>query len=189
MMRHKQCYPADIMSGLVLPSNSIEDNERMVNRIELRHLSSGGNFSLTEIQELRSLAVSCPFTEGTAVYRARNLLVEVDSFNTEYINDCELPSGQGSKSMSPIAEEFEEIPPQFVLYPNPNAGSVFVSVINPAPEEQYFLDIYNMLGQCVKSIPISTRVQDYQISLENLENSLYLYTIVRLNYEIIHYGQ
>lgn len=186
LMRDEQYNSAYTLNELIQPSNNIEENERLVNRIELRHLTSGSDYTVTEIQELRSLAVSCPFTEGTAVYRARNLLVEVDSFNTEYFNDCEMLNDPGLKAMSNLVNDEGAGATEFILYPNPTTGSLTLSVINANPDKQYYLDIYNLLGQRIISSPIPPGIQEFPIDLRKLENAVYLYIIHDSQTELQH---
>lgn len=186
LMRTDEFNAALTLNELILPANNLEMNEQMVNRIELQHLISGADYTSAEIEDLRILALSCPFTEGTAVYHARNLLVIVDSFNTEYYNSCELSSDVNLKSTLFENITSNDSSPKFLLYPNPTSGTLTVSLINSIPENQYILEIFNMLGQCVRSITIPAGAQEYSVSLDNLENALYLYVIRDQYIELDH---
>jgi hypothetical protein len=152
---------------MIPDTNLLERNEKRVNEIEINHLLTGSGYSDNEILELRALAIKCPFNDGKAVYRARNLLAEVDSFNTEYLNDCEQMVALELRSMETNADSSTENA-KFVIYPNPSTGLITISCSLEDSGNQYNFEMFDMVGKAIQSA---------EINIEKLNNGVYFYVL------------
>ena len=102
------------------------------------------------------------------------------------LNDCEMLNDPGLKAMSSLENEEEAGATEFILYPNPTTGSLTLSVIRADSDKQYYLDIYNLLGQRIISSSIPLGIQECPIDLRKLENAVYLYIIRDSQIELQH---
>lgn len=175
-LRNEEFEAASILNNLIPDTNLLERNEKRVNAIELNHLMTNSDYSQTEINELRELALKCPFIDGKAVYRARTLLVEVDSFNTDYINECEQLMSLNLRSMETNQDSSIENA-KFVIYPNPSNGLITITCSQVNTDKQFTFEMFNMVGQSIKTTDIIFNANTAEININELSNGVYYYRI------------
>ncbi len=64
------------------------------------------------------------------------------------------------------------------IYPNPTNGNITIEIINQEINNCY-LEIYNLIGNKIKSIPINSNIQT--TNLYPINNGLYFYKIINNN--------
>ncbi|MEI6764450.1 MAG: T9SS type A sorting domain-containing protein [Bacteroidota bacterium] len=180
-IREGNCSVAAVLNNRVPDTNVIEANERRVNEIELNHCNGNSPFTEAEVSELRALAQSCPFTDGKAVYRARTLLAIVDSFNTEYLNECEeLRIIENRKISTQKAEDTvsENAAIQISIYPNPAAEVINVEVSGIALGVPMSMEVYDVMGVMVKKIGFVNEGMN-SILLSEISNGVYFCNLIK----------
>jgi hypothetical protein len=179
-LREGNCTVAAILNNAVPDTNVIEANEKRVNEIELNHCNDNSPFTDAEISELRALAQSCPFTEGKAVYRARTLLAAVDSFNTEYLNECEeLRIIENRKINIQQSEDTlsENAVLQISIFPNPTSEKLQIEVSGIAIGTPMSMEVYDVMGVMVKEIDFMNEGMN-SILLNEFSNGVYFCKLI-----------
>ena len=134
-----------------------------------------------EINELRLLARECPFTYGKPVYRARVLLAAVDSFNTEYINECEVWAFADNKSMHQADDPQSDQHQEFFVYPNPAREIINITWTNVGFAKSYNFNLTDILGHRVYSRTFSTNENSVSFDVSELSKGMYFYFIENEN--------
>lgn len=150
-----------------------------VNTIAHRSDSSALNYSTNDISELQFIASQCPYEYGYGVYIARALLSPVDT--TVYINSCEIISDSVSnRSMEDGIQQDVDHVAELVLNPNPASEQFDVLVISEN-DENWGWKILSIDGSAILNSGIVTANENKQISISNLENGVYLFTVFNGN--------
>lgn len=171
----------------ITPSNIFETNEKNVIGYYLKWLT-GGIDSLTENEKtgVEVLALSCPFIEGSAVYKARSLNANLNP-GIEY-DDLTICNNAGVyKNGSTLFEEENKyltnlinkspktsIPIvgsyKFVLHPNPTQNQLNISY---NIEQDGLCIIYDILGNEKQSIVLSRNANHVSTLLNGLASGIY----------------
>ncbi len=161
-----------------------EQNENLINDAYMRYLEGGFDTLNNETDStlIASLALSCPFINGSAVYKARMLY----SYwvPAEACSDLELCNSAGyyKGGRSWLAEQNEllnsyqlggddgsvesaemEQPQNIVIAPNPGTGLFTVEIIGKGLKDGV-LEVYNLLGQKVTSVALKSSSVQFNLS-------------------------
>ena len=131
------CAPEwGLLPVLIAQNNAIavtdiwEQNEKAVNHIFLNTIAKGIPLNTTQVALLKAIAVQCPLTGGSAVFRARSLLVSAGDydFGDDEVN-CQSIGQRNSIDESELLSNENGL---IKLYPNPTTGMVQVELSAPS---------------------------------------------------------
>ncbi|HFA51147.1 MAG TPA: T9SS type A sorting domain-containing protein [Bacteroidetes bacterium] len=122
-----------------------EQNEKTVNDLLLASIANNGSLQAGQITALESIASQCPYTGGTAVFRARGLLTgrsELVFNDSEICGAGEMPLLQNPGNNASVLDQ-----QAFEIFPNPATGSFTVKVVGGEPmlRELQVLDLQGKL--------------------------------------------
>lgn len=162
---------AKVENSAIVSTEVQEEAENLINDAYMRYLEGGFDTlnNTTDSTLIASLALSCPYVNGTAVYKARMLYSYWAPAET--YTDLEICNAVGvyKGGKNPLAEENEllnsfEFAPEdgkvslleknkqgIVISPNPGTGLFTLEVVG-AKLKEGVLDVYNLLGQKVQTV-------------------------------------
>jgi hypothetical protein len=148
------------------PANSIESNYHAFYKAMIG-LQNNGSLNIPDSLSLITLASGCPQTDGLIIYQVRALYNTIFRMNLVFEDHCSLAYNYAR----PAEEEKEPNSPLkqiFLLYPNPNSGSMFVSFSDPSVKE-YIARIIDVRGKFIleKHIYAEGGVAQLDIALDN----------------------
>jgi hypothetical protein len=154
------------MSGL----NNFDQNVITVEPILSKHFSDS-TLTKAELDQLRQIAVLCPYTDGIAVYQARRVLHEYG--DRLLVNDCEISKQQPNNNGKgkPRIKVSDSTAFNLSLYPNPASGQLFVNLVS-SKESVYQLEIRDVIGKKVRTLPIKANTTD-KINLGQMQSGVY----------------
>ncbi len=162
-------------NGQIVSNEVQEQNESYINDAYMRYLEGGFDTLNNETDStlIASLALSCPFVNGSAVYKARMLYSYWVPAETYTDLDLCNAAGLYKGGKNPLAEQNAmlnsfvlgeddgsadqiEIEPQqqgIVISPNPGTGLFTVEVVGKALTDGT-LEVFNLLGQKVQTVSL-----------------------------------
>jgi hypothetical protein len=138
----------------------------------------------TQSTTLQNIATECPYAFGPAVFMARVMLSQNDSIPNLYYNDCEAVADTGSGKWDgnnynePAVEQQQNLTDniaEFVLYPNPNDGNMYLEYRNLYETARF--ELYDITGRKVSSYNLGGKAGKLNISESKLSNGIYVYRI------------
>lgn len=159
--------------------NNFDQNVSIVEPLLDKHFVDS-TLSSSELDQLRQIAVLCPYTDGIAVYQARRVLHEYGE--RLYVNECEisqLPNNQ--KFIRIKAEEKQEKVP-FAIYPNPANEQLNISY-SVEEDEEIVLEIYDVLGKKIMAKSLNSG-HLHQINTSQLQHGVYIYRLFKSKEQI-----
>ncbi|PLW92757.1 MAG: hypothetical protein C0592_09125 [Marinilabiliales bacterium] len=185
IMLSTDLYSADSIASAQLLNNSLtvstlpEQHLKAVNNIAFRDNEVAISYSVSEVQYLQFIASQCPYEYGPAVFVARALLSPVDT--TFYTNSCEIISDSVSnRSMENKIHQDVDHVTELILNPNP-ASEQFEVLVVSKNNENWNWKILSIDGSTIFNSGIVTANENKQISISNLENGVYLFTVFNGN--------
>jgi hypothetical protein len=153
--------------------------EKDVNEIYLNTLAKGIlEFSNSELISLRQIAGHCPQEGGAAVHQARGMLSmveDVDLLNFDCVSNSGRSNGEennnANKDNSIVESEMEVW--NLILYPNPTSSLITLES-NLVLEKSTIIEIYNALGQNVKTISVNEAIQSIDIDVSSFLDGIYI---------------
>lgn len=142
-----------IQENTTLPIGRLYENfEKDLNRIYLDLLTQGWqNLTTADFEELEELALSCPFVNGSAVYKARSLYAHIQP-GLSY-NDLEICNAVGvyknSSGNSSVGNN-EEQSLNIILYPNPTHSELQIYL--PLSEGPVQIQVFDMAAMQVLNL-------------------------------------
>jgi hypothetical protein len=124
-------------------------------------------YSSSQAAELKSIAFQCPLSGGDAVYIARGMLGMTSNFD----NSAMCNSSQNS--VAPLVNNTTVAATTFSAYPNPASDKLTVT-FEEGLSVNGEISIVNIVGQIVKSFKITEGEISMDISLESVDNGIYL---------------
>jgi hypothetical protein len=178
-----------------LSNNTVfSTNAKWINEIKLQQLQFGLD-SITTLQwmQIENLANSCPYFDGDAVYKAREIIAFKKPAN--YYNDLRICNTQGYyktshqsslelqlKQLNAIANnnfnkgikaELEEA----FLYPNPTNNCININYKLKQYETAQLL-IYDVLGVQLENFVINSQNELIGLNVSDLRNGVYTYKFI-----------
>jgi parallel beta-helix repeat protein len=160
---------AKALNDAVVNQDAMDNNRNLVNKIYLSTYAEGIYYfdSIQEAQ-LTALAYLDPGVDGDAVYSARAMLrIEPDVVETRALENQD----------NTITENKPSTQQSFVLFPNPNNGSMTLKYVLNEKEEGLFI-IYDIVGKHIAKYNLQGGNKDLEISENNLSNGIYFYQII-----------
>ena len=165
-------------SNIFTPANNFEAKMQQVNAVAIKMADTTGTtpVNAADITTLKTIANSCPETNGRAFYKARNLLNIFYGQALHYTSHCssgnhyrlaQTNTGINATSAQNLAN--------VNLYPNPNSGS-FTLTYNI--KEDAALTIYDMQGKQVFNLPLAAEQTNVIINNLDLQNGAYMYKVL-----------
>lgn len=187
---NKQISLANAENGSILPTNTIEQNAKLVGEILINHQTIDSILNDTELQVLRNIAILCPYTEGASVYEARSILSLYDTI--QYANECEIISPQVSSARlrsgveknneTLMQENFSDYKAEIVISPNPAQDDLNVFIRNIEDISSLKIQILDLEGRIILSNSFF-RNSNNKISIKEILPGAY-YCRILLNDEI-----
>jgi hypothetical protein len=162
---------ADLNNSNISTSNLLEDNQKEFNRIYLLPINdSTYQYSQTDIDNLYSIAVQCPFEGGTSVWQARVLYCSIINSVIEFEDNCDSdvrmqPSHEGGGSTA-----------NFWVFPNPNDGNMTL-VYHIPQDSKGMMVIYDVTGRTVKTYYLFNKSTSLKILEGDLKPGQYYCTV------------
>jgi hypothetical protein len=178
-------------------ANILVVNEQWINNI-LLYLANNSieQMEASTLDQIKTLAIQCPYIAGDAVYKARNILAPLE-VNVRY-DDLNICNSQGvyrggkntyiaenesifENSAQPLLNNREAVN----IFPNPTNGLLKIDYkIN----DDGVLAIYDISGRLVRSILLPATTQHIVTDISDLANGIYTYK-VRVNSSVISNGK
>ena len=155
-------------------ANNFDQHVITVEPIVNKHFSDS-SLSKSELDQLRQIAVLCPYTDGIAVYQARRVLHEYG--DRLLVNDCEISkksprnNGRGKARIKAV----DSTALSLQLYPNPANDQLFVNFTSQK-EGIYSLEIRDVIGKKVKALSIKPNTPN-QINVNEMQSGVYFYRL------------
>lgn len=154
-------------------NNNFDWNLQSLEVILTKH-ENDSNLSSSDLNQLRQMALKCPYTDGIAVYQARSVLQEYG--DPLVVSNCEISrtskKKKGRKKSIADAAEITE----FEIFPNP--ADDFVNIrYNVQSQVLVRFEIYDVLGK----IHLSENLQEgdnHTIQLKKELSGVYFYRLV-----------
>jgi hypothetical protein len=161
---------AKIINNNVNTANDVDVTQQQFNTLYLNFISNNRNATISDVQQLETIANLCPNANGLAVHQARTVLFNIT--HKQYVNTCEITQpANGNRLTAPKADATDGT--NIMLYPNPNDG---LFTIETNDEQSYQLQVYSLLGELVFEKTVSNKEQ---INLLHLSSSTYITKIVK----------
>ena len=166
------------LNNAIVPQNSIEMYQKVVNDIYLHTFIQGIELDSTQNATLLTIAYLDASIYGTPVYYARGMLKlyiedEDDDMIEKTANDIDTLLPQPKVKAIQNAQEFE-------LYPNPAQNIITVYSQNIDTIVPVTFELYSVFGEQIATYTI-TQSNQQTFSVANIENGLYLYRIRKNN--------
>lgn len=154
--------------------DDIEENQKEFYSIYCNFLEDVNLVSASQIQDLKNMALLCPFTDGLAVYQSRGLIRNWDD-STHYYNTCENSTPDLVEENARVAKQKAALLIQDLteVYPNPSTGML---VVNSNCKNCTF-EVYDIIGKKVLSQKLNEN--ETKVDLNTLNSGTYLYKIVQ----------
>jgi hypothetical protein len=128
---------AAINDGLEGASTYFVEQEHWVNTMLLQSLKGQQELSAMQHEQLRNLALTCPYLAGRAVYKARGL--EGDYFATSIINERQLCNSQGVYRQAGPPNPLDASALNMQLQQLSHSGATAPCFIYPNPVKVYYI--------------------------------------------------
>ncbi len=149
----------------------------------------------TELTNLEALALSCPYINGTAVYKARSIYSRYNAV-TDY-NDLYICNNVGLYKGNSNEEEELVIDPNLLarmneesrirIYPNPTNGQISIEYqLNN--QEKGLLKFYDIYGREILSIDLKQEVNRVSATINDIAVGIYIYRY-SINGNVIETGK
>lgn len=162
-----------------------EANAKWINNLYLQAIAGGIDSIETEMaSEIETLANTCPYLGGNAVFRARAFMGMIKP-GTHY-DDLVICNGQGvyKNGISKLQQQLLNIAnfhnnplleeEGLLVYPNPASSDVYIDY-DFAKNESARLVFYDLLGNAVKVVELNSNLGNSTIDISNFSNGLYVY--------------
>ncbi|MAC95059.1 MAG: hypothetical protein CMC96_06130 [Flavobacteriales bacterium] len=136
--------------------------------------------SSSELDQLRQIAVLCPYTDGIAVYQARRVLHEYGE--RLYVNECEISQLPNNQKFIRIKAEEKQDKVPFAIYPNPADEQLNISY-SVEEDEEIVLEIYDVLGKKIMTKSLNSG-HLHQINTSQLQHGVYIYRLFKSKEQI-----
>lgn len=178
-------------------SQSLQDYyEREINGLYLKLLKAGkDSINEEEIELIQTLAYSCPYINGSAVFKARTLLsfwdiaAQYDDMKICNTAGVYKSSNQGESNLTTIITKENEYLQQVVRGVEKNVINKGEIIIYPIPAEEYVdvkyrletdavFNLYNSIGDKILTTKLNHQQNNQRIEFNLLSNGLYHYEIL-----------
>lgn len=170
----------------------VEENLRAINEIRLKFEDQGDNNYDSENEMIISeIAHQCPQAGGNAVVIARALYAL--KYPNEFYDDKNACLAQGIFRTNLSKNELDSpVSPKisyFSVSPNPASEEFSINYFLATNSSQdNTFELYNAVGQKIKSISLSVESKKLIIKCDDLENGMYFYSL-KHNKNSIYYGK
>jgi uncharacterized protein with GYD domain len=152
----------------ILVSEVFEQNEKTVNRIWLETLAQGiTTFTPQQANDLAEVANQCPKTGGNAVFAARGMYEFVNYVEYDDDANCGKLENRADGQNSPEVSKTS----LYGIYPNPAHSQLTVSL--PLADNIGELVMANLVGQIVRSFPLSAGHPSHTVNICDLPEGIY----------------
>lgn len=155
-----------------------ENYEKDLNRIYLDVLTHGWqNLTTADFEQLEELALSCPFVNGSAVYKARSLYAHIQP-GLSY-NDLEICNAVGVyKNLRSDNSENDLFGDAFeiLIYPNPAIDRL--NIHTSLDHKQMNIRLFDMTGNNVKDVCLPVHDGKTELEVSSLHQGIYNLQII-----------
>ncbi len=165
---------SDIRNSNIIPEADYEAVQKTINEIILNKvLRNDYEFTTSQINSIMSIANSCPYIKGTAVFQARSL---ANYLNGElFFDDVQLCSNLSSYRIGKPVNTSKDA--SVYISPNPVSDLLTINFLNDI-ESNGTLSIINSRGEIVSSQKIDSNTNQQKIDTHPLQNGIY---VIRIN--------
>ena len=126
--------------------NNFDQNVMTVEPILNKHFADSA-LTKSELDQLRQIAVLCPYTEGIAVYQARRVLHEFG--DRLLVNECEISNTDQSGASKVRIKVSDSSNFAITIFPNPTNQSTNL-YFETSKEGTFSIEIIDLIGKCIK---------------------------------------
>ncbi len=185
------------LNNTILSGRGFENNERVINTYFIKWLTGGiSSFTETEKEEIEAMAMSCPFVNGTAVYKARTIYASINPgidyndlticnaagvykngggkglFDDENTLLNNMISGNGNTTINHVNKFTNKAGVK--LYPNPASNNITIDYKLNANETAVLI-IYDVIGRERLKFDLQSNVNKVDVKINSLEPGVYSY--------------
>lgn len=169
-------------------SSNFDANLIQMNPI-VERFEQGLKLNATDMDQIRLMAIKCPYYDGIAVYQARYVLEALGE--STIASPCELVEAPAKQIANNGTKNGEELDPiqldqQFRIYPNPTKDIVNINYI-VTKNESVILEIIDVMGKIQLTRDLNTTAF-HSIQLSEVKNGIYFYRLVK-NDATVHSGK
>ncbi len=133
-------------------------------------------FTISQINSIMSIANSCPYIKGPAVFQARSL---ANYLNGElFFDDVQLCNNLSSYRIGKPSNTSKDL--SVYISPNPVSDVLTISFLNEI-ETNGTLSVINSQGEIVYSQKIENNTSQQKIDTHSLQNGIYVIRICNLD--------
>ena len=190
----RKIFVIDSTNNAILSTRGFETNEREMNKYFLKWLIGGAN-SLNEDQKdsIAVMATSCPYSNGTAVYKARTMYASINpgmdyddlvicNSSGVYKNGGHNQYEEGNIFLANMMNNKKDsgggslvlTERKMKLYPNPASDNITIEY-GLKENEAGLLKVYDILGRERMIVALQSDVNFVLVSIGALESGLYSY--------------
>jgi hypothetical protein len=154
----------------VVGNNVIETNQQQFNTLYLLSLNDSAYlYTQAEKDALYAIAEQCPLAGGDAVWHARVLYCTIENNLIEFDDNC-------TDSDRMMVEGDRSASSNFIVYPNPNNGSMQLAYILNTSESGVF-SLHDITGKPIVQYALENSTNKLSIDNLQLSSGIYYYNI------------
>ncbi len=153
-----------------------------INNLYAAYKKAKKRLNIAQVQDVRTIALLCPYEYGEGVYKARALLTLYDTLI--YINTCEALNPPNLSSSSSRVESIETSivsEPTIQVYPNPANNMIYMQGLKLNEGDKAEIEIYSSIGQLVLKTGYSKAIQATDVNnidISALNSGSYMYKVM-----------
>jgi hypothetical protein len=175
---------SEINDGLEGATTYFVEQEHWVNTMLLQSLKGEQELSAMQHEQLRILALTCPYLAGRAAYKARSL--EADYLATKIVNERQLCNSQGvyrqaghalPVDVTVLANKLqlqfaEGNPNPCLIYPNPVHNILYIATM-PRTNDRYLAQVFDATGKLIATKNLLMESQLNSLDVGTLSTGIY----------------
>jgi hypothetical protein len=164
---------ATSLANEFLPTNDIEMNYRRYALLCGKFYSTL-NATQSDMDDLLSLAMSCPHTKGNIIYQARAMHNSLNPTNViVFVDNCD---GAGLYKTKPTNSIIKSLPFDASLYPNPAADVLYVTT-NLPKDALIILELVDTKGKLISKQECHTTLNSCSMQTSSFSKGIYFIKI------------
>ncbi len=166
-----------------IPAGKHDAYLQKINNLYAAYKKAKKRMNAAQVQDVRSIALLCPYEYGEGVYKARALLTLYDTLI--YINTCEtiIPPNLSDSSTNRV-EAIETVISSDLniqVYPNPANNMIYMQGLQLNANDKADVEIYSSIGQLVLKTEYNKAMQAADvnnINISALNSGSYMYKVM-----------
>ena len=167
-------------NSTIAPSIAPQLNEQYINDVYIRYKSQGRSILLQEFNGLLSVAQQCPSSGGEAVFRAREIIRQVnDSLEYDDAAVCAQMGIYRKKQFATVNTQTIHL----LLIPNPAKDQVQLILSGFNTYKELTVTIHDLTGRILDQKTIKTKLTSIVLNSSSLSNGIYVVEVTTDQHE------